>query len=189
MMKEMKFRDAGALPGGVLRRAEAADDASGMPSECACPSCGLPAVARACRSQRWGTGQRRYSAPPSATVGGVGAAALAPHFKPLGVYFFLSLLDGRGGRGRVPRCAPMPHTRPCARTATTLARRADPTRLRRPPPPSHPPSRPFRLALAGRAEPRACPARRPHCTPAHWLCVLVSGSSSSYFEGSCRWSR
>ena len=48
-------------------------------------------------THRWSSGQRRYSAPPSATVAGVGAVALAPHFEPLGVYFVLAL------RARRPR--------------------------------------------------------------------------------------
>jgi hypothetical protein len=36
---------------------------------------------------------------PSAAVCGVGAVALAPHLEPRGVYFFLALLDRRGGCG------------------------------------------------------------------------------------------
>ena len=151
----------------------------------ACPQQQLPAVARARRRWRRCAGPGRPSARPSPTVGGVGAAALAPHFEPLGVYFLFALLDGRGGGDRVRRRAPIPHTRPREHVAPALARRADRTRLRHPPPPSHALSRALQLSLAHTAKPRTRPARRPRCTPAHWPCVLVSGLSSSYLNGSC----
>ena len=65
---------------------------------------------------------RPAQAQRTAEPNGVGAVALAPHFEPLGVYFVLALLDGRGGRDRARRCAHTPYSRPRARVVTTLAR-------------------------------------------------------------------
>ena len=79
---------------------------------------------------------------PSAAVCGVGAVALAPHLEPRGVYFFLALLDGRGGRARVPEvraCAPHPpsrarsdHTHTCRRSRTLATPSASLARPLRP---------------------------------------------------------
>ena len=84
-----------------------------------------------------------------------------PHLEPRGVYFFLVLLDGRGGRARVPEvraCAPHPPSR--ARSDHTHTHAADIARLQRPPPRSHALSAPPLTTMQCPEQPNAQPALR-----------------------------
>ena len=84
-----------------------------------CAVAGLPAAAapgRCARSQVLATVHRPAQAQRTAEPNGWrgGGLALAPHHKPLGVYFFLALLDGRGGQvasSEVRAHAPHPPSR------------------------------------------------------------------------------
>ena len=114
---------------------------------------GLPAVARPRRARSRCDSPRSPSARSGATVCGVRAGALAPNSRADFLLKFCDGAAGQGGRDRVRRCARTPHTRPRARAATLPACRADPARVRRPPPAFHP-----RRALA--APPLPTP-RRP----------------------------
>ena len=159
-----------------------------------CAVAGLPAAAapgRCARSQALTTVHRPVQAQRAAGPNGWQGwgLALAPHLKPHGVYFFLALLDGRGGQvasSEVRAHAPHPPSRARSDPTCTPGR----SRTRMPPSACLAPSpRPLRPSLAHAMQPHTCPVRRPHCAPASWAHMLVSGATGSYLEGSCWWRR
>ena len=117
--------------------------------------------------------------------GGVRALASAPHLKPLGVYYVLALSTGKGTEVESEGARP---THPRARAVTLHICSVGPARLR---PPSYLTIAPrlLHLSLAHLVPPAPAHARDPLCSPTRWAQVLVSGSTGSYLEGSCRSSR
>ena len=79
-------------------------------------------------------------------------------------------------------------THPRARAVTLHICSVGPARLR---PPSHLTTAPrlLRPSLAHLVPPAPAHARDPLCSPTRWAQVLVSGSTGSYLQGSCRSSR
>ena len=107
-----------------------------------------------------------------------------PHLEPRGVYFFLVLLDGRGGRARVPEvraCAPHPpsrarsdHTHTCRRYRTLAT-------------PSASLARPLRPSLDHDAMPRAAQrtarVARPFIGPPSSLAARPAATSKVAMDG------
>ena len=159
-----------------------------------CPVAGLPPVAapgRCARSQDLATVRRPAQAQRAAEPNGWrgGGSALAPHFKPLGVYFLLVLPDGRGAQVASSEVrAHAPHQPSRARSDRHLS-----YRLLRHAFANFSPSCTLRLPLSARpwacSRPRTRLARRPRCARVPRTRVLVGGSFSSYLECSCGWSR
>ena len=112
-------------------------------------------------------------------LGGVGNAV------PPRVYYILALSTGKETEIESEGARP---THPRARAVALHTCSAGPARLR---PSSHLTPAPWLLrpSLAHLAPPAPAHAHDPPCSPIRWAQALVSGSTGSYLQGSCRSSR
>lgn len=156
----MSLREAGALPGGVLCRAEAMVVTLDMPLE------GLP-PSWACRPLRALAGPRDGA--PTRTCPACGRAqrfagwgpSPSPRTSsPAGSTSSLRCSTDEEVELECRRCAHAPRTRPRARAATTHTHVADLARLQRPPPRSHALSAPPLTTIQCPEQPNAQPALR-----------------------------